>query len=276
MSALSILLPLVAAGQAAAAQPQPAPASTPETAKWIAKWEENGCSLVRTAGGSGGVQLRLEPSALAEGARISFADGAWSRDPIGSAKKASLVLRPRGVRLSGQAYPLSWDGVAGRGLSFNSDSPGLAEAFGASEGAALEIDGKVVAEIRYAGAAAALKSLRRCSDALLRDWGIDTARLAALSAMPKKLGDWNWADEKDFPDPAIFGRKVRRTTLRFTVGIDGHARDCVPVVGSGDRSIDARSCALMAQRARFSPALDRDGRPTEAQSVLSWVWVPIG
>jgi protein TonB len=69
---------------------------------------------------------------------------------------------------------------------------------------------------------------------------------------------------------------VRRTTLRVTVGIDGRARDCVPVVSSGDRSIDARSCTLMAQRARYAPARDRDGHPAEALTILSWVWVPIG
>jgi len=264
----ALLLSLLASAE----PPQPAA----EPAKWIAKWEANACSLVRTAGESGGVYLRLEPSALAEGTKLSFADGAWSRDPIGSAKKASLVLMPQGVRVSGRAYPLSWDGVAGRGISFSSDEPALAEAFGASEGAALEIDRKVVAEIHYVGAAAALKNLRRCSDALLRDWGMDTSRLAALTALPKKLGDWNWADENDFPGGAIFSRQVRRTTVRVTVGIDGRVRDCVPVVGSGDRAIDLRSCALMTQRARYAPARDREGHPTEAQTILSWVWVPIG
>lgn len=269
MPALLVLLSLVAAAPGEAA-------AVPPAAKWIAKWEENGCSLVRTGEESGGTHLRLEPSPLGEDAKLSFANADWHRDPIASVKKASLVLLPQRVRIAGQAYPLSWDGVAGRGVSVDLGGPALAEAFGASDGAALEIDGKVVAETHYVGAAAALKSLRRCSEALLRDWGVDTARLAALAAMPKKLGEWNWADSSDFPEVVRTRRQVKRTTVRVTVGTDGRARDCATVISSGDRSIDARSCALMAQRARYAPARGADGRPAEAQTIQSWVWVFIG
>ncbi|MGJ3629764.1 MOSC domain-containing protein [Sphingomonas sp. MMS24-JH45] len=47
---------------------------------------------------------------------------------------------------------------------------------------------------------------------------------------------------------------------RFTVGVDGRARDCRVTASAGHASLDATTCRLIEARFRYAPALDaRDG-----------------
>ena len=49
--------------------------------------------------------------------------------------------------------------------------------------------------------------------------------------------------------------------MRFTVGTDGRARDCAVLRSSGDATLDATTCRLIADRFRYAPATDAGGRP---------------
>lgn len=60
--------------------------------------------------------------------------------------------------------------------------------------------------------------------------------------------------------------------VRFTVQPNGQTSGCRPFASSGNRDLDTRTCRLVEQRLRFSPALDSQGRPvaSEAQATYSW------
>ena len=50
-------------------------------------------------------------------------------------------------------------------------------------------------------------------------------------------------------------------TTRFTVGVDGRARDCAVTGSSGDAALDATTCQLIETRFRYRPARGADGQP---------------
>lgn len=49
--------------------------------------------------------------------------------------------------------------------------------------------------------------------------------------------------------------------VRFTVGIDGRARDCRVITSSGHAVLDATTCRLIEARFRYAPARDAAGQP---------------
>jgi periplasmic protein TonB len=69
----------------------------------------------------------------------------------------------------------------------------------------------------------------------------------------------------DYPPSALQEREQGRPGFRLTVGPDGRVTGCVVLVSSGSPALDATTCQVMRSRARFSPALDSNGRPVEDQ-----------
>ncbi len=69
----------------------------------------------------------------------------------------------------------------------------------------------------------------------------------------------------DYPPSALQEREQGRPGFRLTVGPDGRVTGCVVLVSSGSPALDATTCRVMRSRARFSPALDSNGRPVEDQ-----------
>ncbi|MFM5894267.1 MAG: energy transducer TonB [Novosphingobium sp.] len=82
-----------------------------------------------------------------------------------------------------------------------------------------------------------------------------------------------WVSTRDYPSAAL--REMKEGVVRFRLGIgaDGLVSDCEIVVSSGTAELDATTCMLVQQRARFSPALDRKGKPTTGiyQNSVRWI-----
>ncbi|MGH6658181.1 MAG: energy transducer TonB [Sphingomicrobium sp.] len=55
----------------------------------------------------------------------------------------------------------------------------------------------------------------------------------------------------------------KKATVTLTVGTDGRVKRCRIRKSSGQASIDKAICSLVQARARFKPALDRNGYPVE-------------
>lgn len=61
-------------------------------------------------------------------------------------------------------------------------------------------------------------------------------------------------------------------SVRYDVGIDGHAEDCIIAISSGSADLDQQTCALIQQRFRFVPSRDADGNPVRStvEETHSW------
>jgi protein TonB len=76
----------------------------------------------------------------------------------------------------------------------------------------------------------------------------------------------------DYPPDAADRNEQGTTQVAITVGVDGRVHGCSVVVSSGSSSLDRATCRIIAQRARFRPAQDRDGNPVTGTFRQSVTW----
>lgn len=76
----------------------------------------------------------------------------------------------------------------------------------------------------------------------------------------------------DYPAEAIRAREEGAVGFRLTVGKDGRVTGCAVTASSGSAILDSTTCQLIASRARFQPARDHQGRPTEDSFSGRIVW----
>jgi protein TonB len=71
----------------------------------------------------------------------------------------------------------------------------------------------------------------------------------------------SWITDHDYPSAAL--RAGMQGTVNFVLDIDaaGRVTDCTVTASSGWELLDSRSCALLMQRAAFTPARDEKGTP---------------
>jgi hypothetical protein len=118
-----------------------------------------------------------------------------------------------------------------------------------------------------------MDAMRTCIDQLLIKWGFDSQAHRTLTRRAAPAGNpGSWLSTADYP--AAMLRAGRSAAVHFRLMIDeaGAPTDCVvqTAVGSG---FDELTCRLLRKRARFTPALDAQGRPIPSffASSVSWI-----
>ncbi|TXC68124.1 TonB family protein [Sphingorhabdus soli] len=96
---------------------------------------------------------------------------------------------------------------------------------------------------------------------------VDKSRAAAPS---NNAG--SWATNADYPSRAEREEREGTTGFRVTIGTDGRVSGCTVTSSSGHSDLDAETCKLVTRRARFKPALDRDGNPTTSSYSNRITW----
>lgn len=71
-----------------------------------------------------------------------------------------------------------------------------------------------------------------------------------------------WVTVRDYPKDALRDSKQGTTQFRLQIDAKGLVTGCEIVLSSGSASLDAKTCELMTERARFRPAMDARGKPT--------------
>lgn len=65
----------------------------------------------------------------------------------------------------------------------------------------------------------------------------------------------------DYPNDALGKGETGTVSVLLTIGADGRVSDCRLRLSSLSPSLDAATCRILAERARFEPARDRAGHP---------------
>ncbi|MDF8334128.1 TonB family protein [Novosphingobium cyanobacteriorum] len=101
----------------------------------------------------------------------------------------------------------------------------------------------------------------------------DAARAAEPTAPVPASNPGFWVTTEDYPARAL--REEREGVVRFalTVSAEGTPTGCEIVQSTGSPDLDTQSCALIMERARFTPATDKKGRPVEGTYRSSVRWV---
>lgn len=83
----------------------------------------------------------------------------------------------------------------------------------------------------------------------------------------------SYVSDADYPAAAIRAEDQGTTRFRLTVSPSGRVTDCAVTSSSGSPALDAATCRLMKQRARFTPARDSSGNATgdTVTNAIRWV-----
>lgn len=78
---------------------------------------------------------------------------------------------------------------------------------------------------------------------------------------------------EDYPSMAVRWLFEGRTGVELLIDEKGGVADCSVTETSGNAIIDAQSCAIIKERAKFSPAIDLQGKPTRSSYSQRINWV---
>lgn len=76
----------------------------------------------------------------------------------------------------------------------------------------------------------------------------------------------------DYPDSAVFFGDQGTVKVALLVDERGLVADCTVVDTSSVAALDAQTCALVKQRARFKPAQGDDGKPAKSATTATITW----
>ena len=77
---------------------------------------------------------------------------------------------------------------------------------------------------------------------------------------------------EDYPQDALRREETGTTTVELRVGTNGRVTNCAIASSSGSQSLDATTCKILTERARFTPARDSTGRPVASDYVQRVTW----
>lgn len=258
-------LAAVVAGNAQAAPDVAMPLAP--SGKWVVNGDTAGCTLAREFGGppSGVVTAALTPTTLDDAVTLVVVAPKASALKRKTPVDARLALEPSGASIPVR-YERAGETPDGRKVARmmfdRADMPALMAATAIRIAA-----GGVAVSIAPTAGAKALAALTACEAALVRTWGVDPVAAAAAVTPPRGAPDIaTWLQVEDYPQDALRRRSQGATIILWQVGLDGTVSGCRTVKSAGDPVLDTAACRAIAKRARYSPALDKDGRP-----VASWV-----
>lgn len=97
-------------------------------------------------------------------------------------------------------------------------------------------------------------------------------RIQPKAAVPRG-NPANWATTNDYPTRALREEREGTTSFRVSVGPDGRVTGCQITSSSGSPDLDDATCSNVTRRARFNPATDGEGQPTNGSYSNRVRWV---
>ncbi len=85
-----------------------------------------------------------------------------------------------------------------------------------------------------------------------------------------------WITADDYPAAALKADAEGVVAVKWDISILGRAENCAVTASSGSPDLDEATCRLIVERARYTPALDRKGRPARAAAARRVRWqIPV-
>ncbi|MXO86881.1 TonB family protein [Altererythrobacter aurantiacus] len=104
------------------------------------------------------------------------------------------------------------------------------------------------------------------------DKGSQTQRMGPSGARPIDYNATAMAIIMDYPSEAIRLGQQGRVKVRLTIDPTGRTSDCDVIDSSGHAILDQAACDGLATHARFEPAIDEQGNPTEGRWTMTIVY----
>lgn len=273
---LTMLACIVAAPVASAAQP---PHVLAPTSKWQVDYAPTECRLIRIFGeGKERTILQISRYDLADRLEMLLA-GPWipatdKRVPVSVA--TSTTVEVPGI----QAQGFPGNGQVPATLRFTPDVD-LAKALRGDVAAGQPTAMRVNFLRRYAvqfdmgSMASAMAALDKCSDDLIKSWGLDPAVQHQLKHGPRPASDIaTWFRPDDYPAGAANMGLGGAVIIRLLVDTDGRVQNCAVTKSGGDKVFQDATCQAATKRASFQPAIGPDGQPVASVWIQRINWNP--
>lgn len=109
-----------------------------------------------------------------------------------------------------------------------------------------------------------IRAMQACADDLVKGWGIDLQQLDGMTQPPRPTAvPQTWMRSSDYPPAMINTRRGGVVSFRLVVEPDGRPSRCLTDVEVPGPFEDA-ACKAVLRNARFTPALDAEGKPMRA------------
>lgn len=122
--------------------------------------------------------------------------------------------------------------------------------------------------IALPGVGAVLAALDKCNADLRAHWNVGGVEAGTIATPAKSLQPLNrYFSSDDYPAQALNEKASGASAFTLMVDEKGAPAGCMVEEASGIATLDAQVCALLQERAKFTPALDAAGKP--ARSTVS-------
>lgn len=251
------------ASAVAGAAPEPSAPLLQPSKPWAVDYAETACNATRQYGPEhGGVLLLVRPSLYDNVLQlVVMRDGGHE-----NAEHVDTVVRAGGHKLktTGLQYGRHSGGVEYFRVTLDREAAEAAAAAGE-----IEVDGGHGLDWRVAvpGMDKLLPVLAACNANLRKYWNASPEAAAALrSPAHAPFPLFRYFKTGDYPAQSLRNDQQGMASVLLMVDEGGKVSDCVVDHTSGNASIDAVTCLVLAERAKLRPAVDASGKP--AKSVL--------
>ncbi len=117
-----------------------------------------------------------------------------------------------------------------------------------------------------------LAALDRCTDDLVRSWGLDPVEQRAATPPEAVTSISDWLTASDYPGKAVANDKSGGVNVRLDVDATGRVTDCHVLEAGGDPIFQGQSCKFLRERARYRPARNAAGAPIASYAILWAIW----
>jgi hypothetical protein len=224
------------------------------TGKWIVDYADAQCSAARAFGTSDKpLHLVIKPSPTSEVVQVALVRAGSKK--AGVQEDAMLKL---GARPPAKVKLLEYGTEKSNIRLINLDGELAAKMV---QETTIELSSGRSQTILHTGPLrAVMKTLADCRQDLRSHWNIDEARQATFKSRARadirKL-----FSTSDYPAQAIQQRDSGTTSVVLLIDERGAVKECMVDGTSSIPTLDAMTCLILRQRAKFEPAIGADGKP---------------
>lgn len=276
-------LVLACAGSPAWSGPTPTPLA--QQGKWEVNYDTDACHLdARFGSGNDEIVVRLTRFAPGDSFDLTMVGRRMGNSYPSVYVKLDFGLGEKPRHISGISGTLGGKPmVILRGIRFAPPATGAAlaaigELSTKQEAAISQVDVQLAAKpplrLMLGPMNRPMAALRTCIDDLIVTWGYDPVVRTTLQRGPTPSDSpGSWIKTSDYPAGANFVGNNGLVTFRLDIAADGAVAGCHILYRTDPDKFADTTCRIIAQRARFSPALDAAGNGIKWFYVNSVRWV---
>ena len=254
---------------AAASMPSAA-APLPPTGKWVVNFDDAQCVASRDYGTrERPLTLVLKQPALGEVIQVGVLRSGSYAPPMqvkGQVQFGDAAPSPASVLAFGNKD------TKRRVFLFNLPRKQVASNTGQTK-LRLEAKSQLEETFLLSGVAPLMKVMDECVAGLQKLWNVQLDP-AGQSLLAKRASAnlARYINSNDYPRVAVSEDASGVVGFALLVSEQGAVADCTVVETSGYASLDAQSCAILRERAKFTPAVGKDGKPAKDSMVSRIRW----